>query len=151
MEEAYGIVKQIGVEVTDSTIGAFLNGCKIHERRDLAEQISECLRMELKKPGGFVTLSNIYASEGKWRGVQDVREVMKDKRVHKKPGFSSLPSTTLNVQPPSGASLFMMEESNLRLHTRVDPEKAGNTKCQRSLINVERTNWEDAFSTHPGD
>ncbi|KAL0389387.1 UNVERIFIED_CONTAM: Pentatricopeptide repeat-containing protein, mitochondrial [Sesamum calycinum] len=90
MEEAYDIVKQIGVEVTDSTIGAFLNGCKIHERRDLAENISEHLRMELKKPGGFVTLSNIYASEGKWRGVQDVREVMKDKRVHKKPGFSSV-------------------------------------------------------------
>ncbi|KAI3449909.1 hypothetical protein Pfo_006574 [Paulownia fortunei] len=90
MEEAYGIVKQIGVEVTYSIIGAFLNGCKIHERRDLAEKISKHLRTELKKPGGFVTLSNIYASEGNWGGVQEVREVMKDKRVHKKPGFSSV-------------------------------------------------------------
>ncbi|KAG8389065.1 hypothetical protein BUALT_Bualt02G0190500 [Buddleja alternifolia] len=88
MDEAYDIVKHIGIEVTDSSIGAFLNGCKIHERRDLAEKISEHLRMELKRPGGFVTLSNIYASEGKWGGVQDVREVMKDKRVHKIPGFS---------------------------------------------------------------
>ncbi|KAK6164237.1 hypothetical protein DH2020_001101 [Rehmannia glutinosa] len=90
MEEAYGIVKQFGQEVTYSTIGAFLNGCKIHERRDLAEKIYERMRTELKKPGGFVTLSNIYASEGKWGGVQDVREVMKDNKVHKKPGFSSV-------------------------------------------------------------
>ncbi|KAG8389066.1 hypothetical protein BUALT_Bualt02G0190600 [Buddleja alternifolia] len=90
MDEAYDIVKHIGIEVTDSSIGAFLNGCKIHERRDLAEKISEHLRMELKRPGGFVTLSNIYSSEGKWGGVQDVREVMKDKRVHKKPSFSTV-------------------------------------------------------------
>ncbi|PIN16944.1 hypothetical protein CDL12_10403 [Handroanthus impetiginosus] len=90
MEEAYDIVKQIGGEVTDSTIGAFLNGCNIHERRDLAEKICGSLRMELKKPAGFVTLSNIYASEGKWGGVEDVREVMKGKRVHKKPGLSSV-------------------------------------------------------------
>lgn len=91
MDEAYGIiVQEIGVEITDSTIGAFLNGCKIHERRDLAEKICERMRMEMKKPGGFVTLSNIYASEGKWGGVEDVREVMRGKRVFKKPGFSSI-------------------------------------------------------------
>ncbi|KAG8389062.1 hypothetical protein BUALT_Bualt02G0190200 [Buddleja alternifolia] len=90
MDEACDIVKHIGIEVTDLRIGAFLNGFTIHERRDLAEKISEHLRMEIKRPGGFVTLSNIYASEGKWGGVQDVREVMKDKRVNKMPGFSSV-------------------------------------------------------------
>ncbi|XP_073272078.1 pentatricopeptide repeat-containing protein At5g59600-like [Primulina huaijiensis] len=90
MEEAYSIVKQMPVDGTNSVIGAFLNGCKIHGRSDLAEKISDHLGMEMRKPGDFVTLSNIYASEGKWEGVQDVREVMKDKRVLKKLGFSSV-------------------------------------------------------------
>ncbi|KZV56676.1 pentatricopeptide repeat-containing protein-like [Dorcoceras hygrometricum] len=91
MEEAFYIVKQMPVlEGTNSVIGAFLNGCKIHGRSDLAEIISKHLGLEMRKPADFVTLSNIYASEGKWEGVQDVREVMKDNRVHKKPGFSSV-------------------------------------------------------------
>lgn len=91
IEEAYGVVKEIGVGVmTDSIIGAFLNGCKIYERRDLAEKIGEYVRMEMKKAGSFVTLSNIYALEGEWGGVEDVREAMTDKRICKKPGFSSV-------------------------------------------------------------
>lgn len=67
IEEAYGVVKEI-IEMemaTDSIIGAFLNGCKIYERRDLAEKVGEYVRMEMKKAGSFVTLSNIYASDRK--------------------------------------------------------------------------------------
>ena len=56
---------------------------------DLAKLMAEdILRMELKKPGGFVTLSNIYAADGEWDGVENIRKVMKGKGVHKKPGFS---------------------------------------------------------------
>ncbi|XP_073147176.1 pentatricopeptide repeat-containing protein At5g59600-like [Henckelia pumila] len=90
MEEACYIVKRMPVEGTNSVVGAFLNGCKIHGRSDLAEKISKRLGMEMRKPGDFVTLSNIHASEGKWEDVQDVREVMKAKRVHKKRGLSSV-------------------------------------------------------------
>ncbi|XP_051141930.1 pentatricopeptide repeat-containing protein At5g59600-like [Andrographis paniculata] len=92
LDEAYDYIKEIGVKATDSIIGAFLNGCKIHERHDLAEKISEHYKMEPKTPGDFVTLSNIYASEGKWGDVRDVREAMKDKKVRKNPGFSSFNS-----------------------------------------------------------
>ncbi|KAK2968091.1 hypothetical protein RJ640_028924 [Escallonia rubra] len=89
MEEAYNLVKEMPIEVTDSIAGAFFNGCKLHKRRDLAKQMAEdILRMELKRPGGFVTLSNIYASDGEWEEVENVRKVMKEKGVHKKAGFS---------------------------------------------------------------
>ncbi|KAL3647625.1 hypothetical protein CASFOL_008593 [Castilleja foliolosa] len=90
MDEAYGIVNRVGLEITNSIVGAFLNGCKIHGRRDLAEKIDDRMKVEMNKPGAFVTLSNIYASEGEWGGVEDVRKVMKDKKVLKKPGFSSI-------------------------------------------------------------
>ncbi|KAL3519180.1 hypothetical protein ACH5RR_021769 [Cinchona calisaya] len=88
MEEAYDTVKEMPIEATESIIGAFLNGCMMHERKDLAEKMVE--DVILKKPGGFVTLSNIYAAEGDWRQVETVRMLMKDKGVLKMPGSSSL-------------------------------------------------------------
>ncbi|KAA8528130.1 hypothetical protein F0562_035619 [Nyssa sinensis] len=73
MEEAYALVKEMPMEVTDSIIGAFFNGCKIHERRDLATKMAEdILTMELKRPAGFVTLSNIFAADGEWEDVENI-------------------------------------------------------------------------------
>ena len=61
------------IEVTDSKVGAFFNGCKIHGRRDLAKLMAEdILRMELKRPGGFVT-----TADGEWEEVENIRKVMK--------------------------------------------------------------------------
>ncbi|OMO68955.1 hypothetical protein CCACVL1_19743 [Corchorus capsularis] len=89
MEEAYELVKEMPFGVTNSILGAFFNGCKIHGRKDLAKLMGEqIVEMELRKPGGFVTLSNIYAADGEWEEVENVRKVMKEKRIHKKPGYS---------------------------------------------------------------
>lgn len=88
MEEAYNTVKEMPIEATESIVGAFLNGCMMHERKDLAEKMVE--DVILKKPGGFVTLSNIYATEGDWRQVENMRMLMKDKGVLKMPGSSSI-------------------------------------------------------------
>ncbi|XP_040992496.1 pentatricopeptide repeat-containing protein At5g59600-like isoform X1 [Juglans microcarpa x Juglans regia] len=89
MEEAYELVKEMPILVPESIIGAFFNGCKIHGRRDLAKMMAEdTLRMDLKKPGGYVTLSNIYAADGDWEEVENVRKLMKKKNILKKPGFS---------------------------------------------------------------
>ncbi|RVW21961.1 hypothetical protein CK203_107764 [Vitis vinifera] len=71
--------KEMPIEVTDSIVGVFFNGCKIHGRRDLAKLMAEdILRMELKRPGGFVTLSNIYTADGEWEEVENIRKVMKE-------------------------------------------------------------------------
>ena len=89
--EAYEFLKAMPIQVTESIAGAFLNGCKIHGRRDLAKLMTEeIMRMQLKGSGGFVTLSNIYAAEGDWEKVGNVRKVMKERNVNKWPGFSWL-------------------------------------------------------------
>ncbi|KAB1221111.1 hypothetical protein CJ030_MR3G024356 [Morella rubra] len=89
MAEAYELVKEMSVEVPESIFGAFFSGCKIHGRRDLAKMMAkDILGMELTKPGGYVTLSNIYAADGDWEEVEKVRKVMKEKNILKKPGFS---------------------------------------------------------------
>ncbi|GAV66540.1 PPR domain-containing protein/PPR_1 domain-containing protein/PPR_2 domain-containing protein [Cephalotus follicularis] len=86
--EAYEFVKEMPIEVTESIVGAFFNGCKVHGRSDLAKMMAGILRMELKRPGGFVTLSNIYAADREWDQVENVRKLMKEKNVLKQPGFS---------------------------------------------------------------
>ena len=77
------------MEVPESIVGAFFNGCKIRGRKDLAKMMAQgILKMELKKPGGYVTLSNFYAADGDWEEVENVRKMMKESNNHKKPGFS---------------------------------------------------------------
>lgn len=91
MVEAYEFLMAMPIQLTESILGAFLNGCKVHGRGDLAKMMDGNIkRMELKRPGGFVTLSNIYADGGEWEKVGNVRKEMKEKKVHKKPGFSWL-------------------------------------------------------------
>nr|XP_043629429.1 pentatricopeptide repeat-containing protein At5g59600-like [Erigeron canadensis] len=87
IEEADDLIHELGTKVTDSMVGAFLNGCVVHNRPDLAEKI---MKTDLKRPGGFVTMSNIYAGEGAWGKVEKLREVMKLQKVQKQPGFSSV-------------------------------------------------------------
>lgn len=89
MEEAYNLLKEMRTELPDSVVGDFFNGCKLHKRRDLAKQMAEdILRMEMKRPSGFVTLSNIYDAKEDWEEVEKVRKVMKERGVYKQPGFS---------------------------------------------------------------
>ncbi|PIA53395.1 hypothetical protein AQUCO_00900164v1 [Aquilegia coerulea] len=89
LEEAYELINKMPMEITDSIIGAFFNGCRIHGESNIAKKMAqEILGMELRKPGGFVTLSNIYAADGEWEWVENVRKVMKEKGVCKKAGFS---------------------------------------------------------------
>ncbi|XP_047322394.1 pentatricopeptide repeat-containing protein At5g59600-like [Impatiens glandulifera] len=95
MEEAYEIVKEMKMEVTDSMIGAFLNGCKVHEREDLAKRMVVKMEAEeeqgkKKKGACLVAMSNVFAVNGEWEQVEKMRNEMKEKRVLKKPGFSSV-------------------------------------------------------------
>ncbi|XP_030458715.2 pentatricopeptide repeat-containing protein At1g19720-like [Syzygium oleosum] len=89
MTEAYNLLKEMPVDITDSMLGAFFNGCSIHGRNDLAQLVADDIANKtLKRPAGLVTLSNILAAGGGWEGVENVRDVMREKRIHKKPGYS---------------------------------------------------------------
>ncbi|XP_071730888.1 pentatricopeptide repeat-containing protein At5g59600-like [Rutidosis leptorrhynchoides] len=90
IEEAYDLLQELNTKVTDSMLGAFLNGCVVYNRSDLAKKMANVIKMEFKRPGGFVTLSNIYAGEGEWAKVERLRNIMKLQSIHKQFGFSSV-------------------------------------------------------------
>lgn len=114
LEEAYRLVKIMPMEPSESTVGAFFNGCKIHQRRDLAKQmVEDLLKTDLKKPAALVTLSNICAAEEEWQEVQNVRKLMKGKGVYKKPGFSQVDRKNV-----SAALEFLEARSNMNPGSR---------------------------------
>ncbi|CAK7339248.1 unnamed protein product [Dovyalis caffra] len=92
LEEAYKLVKEMPVEVTKSIAGAFFKGCTIHAREDLAEKmIDEVTRADLKKLGSFAMLSTIYATNGEREDIfSNIKKIMKERKVHKEPGFSQV-------------------------------------------------------------
>lgn len=105
LEEAYELIRRMPVKASESIVGAFSNGCRIHGRRDLAEKMVDDLKkVALKKPGALVTLSNIHAAGEEWQEVQHVRKLMKAKGVYKKPGFSLIERkhATLNFEVIEG-------------------------------------------------
>ncbi|GKC69166.1 pentatricopeptide repeat-containing protein [Tanacetum coccineum] len=71
IEEAYDLVYELGTEAKDFIVGSFLNGCVAYNRPDLAKKITEdVMKMKTNRPGGFVTLSNVYAGEGEWEKLR---------------------------------------------------------------------------------
>lgn len=69
--------------------GALLGACRIHKNAEIAERVGKLLIELLPEHSGYyVLLSNIYARANKWENVENMRQLMKDKRVKKPPGFS---------------------------------------------------------------
>ncbi|KAA8530387.1 hypothetical protein F0562_005096 [Nyssa sinensis] len=61
----------------------------IHGNVELGRHANEqLLKMRRDQSGDYVLLSNIYASQGEWDGVERVRQLMDDSGVKKEPGCS---------------------------------------------------------------
>ncbi|KAF3774975.1 putative pentatricopeptide repeat-containing protein [Nymphaea thermarum] len=91
LEEAERLVESIPVRPNVAIYTALLSGCRIYRNADLAQRITKKI-VELKpeRAGVHVLLSNVYAREGTWQGVKLARKVMKEKRIKKYPGWSSI-------------------------------------------------------------
>ncbi|XP_057847984.2 pentatricopeptide repeat-containing protein At3g26782, mitochondrial-like [Cryptomeria japonica] len=64
-------------------------GCRSHKNVKLGEFVATHLfELESKREAPYVLLSNIYAEVGRWRDIQKVRKLMKDRGIKKKPGCS---------------------------------------------------------------
>ena len=88
---AYEIIKSTCVPVDASIWGALLNGCRIHGRMDLINNIQKELReIRTDDTGHYTLLSNIYAEGGNWYESRKVRSRMEGLGLKKVPGFSSI-------------------------------------------------------------
>lgn len=89
LEEAWDFIEKIPVQPDVSLFRAFLHGCELHSRFDLGEvAIRKMLELDPDKACYFVLISNLYAWNGRWNQVNQVRETMRQRGFSKSPGCS---------------------------------------------------------------
>lgn len=88
---------------------ALLGSCKIHGNLQLGEQIAQqLLELEAQSSDRYVLLSNLYAEDGKWVSVENVRQSMEEKGMRKEYATSWIEVD--NVVPIVETSMARLKE-----------------------------------------
>ncbi|GAA0158368.1 hypothetical protein LIER_15418 [Lithospermum erythrorhizon] len=89
IKEAMQVVSSMPFEPNQYVWGALLSGSLLHDQSDIAQIASSMLlKSDPGNSGGYVMLSNSFASDNRWGDVSGVRGFMRDKGVTKHPGCS---------------------------------------------------------------
>eukprot|EP01018_Ginkgo_biloba_P034530 Gb_22891 [translate_table: standard] len=89
LDEAHDFINKMPIKPDASVWMSLLGACRIHMNIELGERVAECLfEMDPKNAAPYVLLSNIYAAVHRWDDVEKARNMMKDRRVDKRPGCS---------------------------------------------------------------
>ncbi|ESQ28357.1 hypothetical protein EUTSA_v10019713mg [Eutrema salsugineum] len=89
LEEAMSFIN--GMPFPPDAIGwtTLLSACRNKGNLEIGKQAAESLiELDPHHPAGYILLSSIYASKGKWDCVAQLRQGMKEEKVRKEPGQS---------------------------------------------------------------
>ncbi|XP_076886972.1 pentatricopeptide repeat-containing protein At3g57430, chloroplastic-like [Bidens hawaiensis] len=89
LDEGLRFIKSMGLKPEPSVWGALVSGCVVdvnYETKVLGYK--SLIEIEPENASNYVSLSNVYASSGKWDCVGDIRRVMKERRLRKVAGCS---------------------------------------------------------------
>ncbi|GAB2287752.1 Pentatricopeptide repeat-containing protein At3g29230 [Dionaea muscipula] len=93
LREAFRTVQSMPMEPNAIIWGTLLGACRMQNAVGLAEEVLDCLsKLDPTDAGNFSVLSNIYASTGDWPSVANIRMQMKNIRIQKPSGASSIES-----------------------------------------------------------
>ncbi|GAB4855642.1 hypothetical protein Ancab_024264 [Ancistrocladus abbreviatus] len=89
VREAFDLIRSMPMGPNAALWGSLLSASCTHGDLELAEcAIKELINLEPWNSGNYVLLSNIYARGGRWREVEGVRVLMKEKSISKAAGHS---------------------------------------------------------------
>nr|GMD05784.1 pentatricopeptide repeat-containing protein At1g09190 [Ipomoea batatas] len=90
VKEAYDLIKSMPMKPNAAALwGSLLSALRTHGDMELAEcTTKELISLEPWNSGNYVLLSNIYAEQGKWDEVEQVRELMRERNIMKEAGQS---------------------------------------------------------------
>ncbi|KAE8710024.1 putative ATP-dependent DNA helicase HFM1-like [Hibiscus syriacus] len=87
--EAEELINSMPFQPEANALAALLSGCKTYKNEEIAERTARKLgELAERNSAGFVLLSNIYASAGRWVDVSNVRKLMREKGLKKSGGCS---------------------------------------------------------------
>ncbi|XP_030467167.2 pentatricopeptide repeat-containing protein At2g13600-like [Syzygium oleosum] len=89
LSEAYELIVKMPVEPDAVVWSALLGGCVICCNVDVGEIAAQKLiELEPDNAGNYTLLANLYAHAGRWSDLARIRRMMKDRGMHKRPGYS---------------------------------------------------------------
>lgn len=89
MRDAYLFVKTMPIEANANIWGTLLGGCRTHGEVELGRIVAgRLLELEADDIGSYVVMSNLYASDGRWDDVMQIRKMMKARDLKKSAGCS---------------------------------------------------------------
>lgn len=89
LNEAFELIDTMEFKPNAIIWRTLLGACRIHCNVELGRRANEqLLKLRWDESGDYVLLSNIYASNGEWCEVENVRKLMDESGVKKEPGFS---------------------------------------------------------------
>lgn len=91
INEAEEFIRNMPIEPDAFVLGALLGACKIHGKVELGERVLKKIeKIEPRKDGAYVLMSNIYSSANRWSDALKLRKAMKEGNLEKAPGCSSI-------------------------------------------------------------
>ncbi|KAL2349272.1 hypothetical protein Fmac_003272 [Flemingia macrophylla] len=89
LKEAEKLIESMPMAPNVATWGALLGACRKHHNNEMGERVGrKLIQLQPDHDGFHVLLSNIYASEGNWGNVLEIRGIMAQHGVVKTPGCS---------------------------------------------------------------
>eukprot|EP01018_Ginkgo_biloba_P011210 Gb_02065 [translate_table: standard] len=89
LDEAQEFINKMPMKPDANVWRSLLGACRIHNNIELGEHVAKNIfEIDPKNAAPYVLLSNIYAVAGRWEGIENVRKMMRDRRVKKTPGCS---------------------------------------------------------------
>ncbi|KAG1331220.1 putative pentatricopeptide repeat-containing protein [Cocos nucifera] len=89
LREAYNFIKDMPCEANGNLWCTLLGACKTYGEVEVGRLVADHLfDVDTGNIGNYVVMSNIFAADGRWDGVEQVRRLMKAKDLKKPAGCS---------------------------------------------------------------
>eukprot|EP01018_Ginkgo_biloba_P004806 Gb_36676 [translate_table: standard] len=89
LDEAQDFISKMPIKPDATVWRCLLGACRKHNNIELGECAAKCLfELDPENAAPYVLMSNIYAAADRWDDTENVRTMMKDRRVQKEPGCS---------------------------------------------------------------
>lgn len=113
LNEAYKFAKKLPMEPDSVLWGALLGGCVVHGNVGLGETVArKLIELEPNNTANYVMLANLYAYTRRWNDLARIRQLMKDRGMHKDPGCSW-------IEDRDDVHLFLARDKSHRRATEI--------------------------------
>lgn len=149
VEEAFDVVKKMSFEPNEIIWSMLIAGCRSHGNSELGFYAAEqLLKLRPKDTETYVSLLNMYLSEGRWKDVSKVRKLMKEEKLGKLKDWSwiSIKEKVYSFKPNDKSHSQSAEMYNLLENVLDEVKNLGYEPVEYMEV-IEEEDEEKVFSS----